>query len=111
MRCVLRKRPNNGPVHLSYSPYFSACFFSRNSVFLSQQISQQCFSIQPNGADTSLQFTQFLSPYDLIYLLAISVLVHAGRLTAFSSLRPKSRTGPKQLNTLPIGMLSHLAIL
>ena len=24
---------NNGPVRLSYNPYFSACFFNRNSVF------------------------------------------------------------------------------
>ena len=29
-----------GPVRFSYNPYFSACFFSQNSVFLSQQISQ-----------------------------------------------------------------------
>jgi hypothetical protein len=28
------------PVRLSYNPYFSACFFSQNSVFLSQQISE-----------------------------------------------------------------------
>jgi hypothetical protein len=45
---------NVGPVHPAYNPYFSACLFSRNSVFLSQQISQQCFSAglsaQPNGA-------------------------------------------------------------
>jgi hypothetical protein len=43
-----------GLVHPDYNPYFSAGFFSRNSVFLSQQISQQCFpaglSAQPNGA-------------------------------------------------------------
>jgi hypothetical protein len=43
-----------GPVHPAYNPSFSACFFSRNSIFLSQQISQQCFSAglsaQPNGA-------------------------------------------------------------
>jgi hypothetical protein len=32
-----------GPVRLSYNSYFSACFFSRNSVFLSQQISEQYF--------------------------------------------------------------------
>jgi hypothetical protein len=41
-------------VHLAYNPSFSACFFSQNSIFLSQQISQQCFSAslsaQPNGA-------------------------------------------------------------
>jgi hypothetical protein len=33
-----------GPVHLSYNPSYSACFFSRNNIFLSQKISQQCFS-------------------------------------------------------------------
>jgi hypothetical protein len=35
---------NYGSVHPACNPYFSACFFSQNSVFLSQQISQQCFS-------------------------------------------------------------------
>jgi hypothetical protein len=35
---------NIGPVHLAYNPSYSACFFSRNSIFLSQKISQQCFS-------------------------------------------------------------------
>jgi hypothetical protein len=35
---------DNGPVHLAYNPSYSACFFSRNSIFLSQKISQQCFS-------------------------------------------------------------------
>ena len=34
-----------GPVHLSYNPYFSACFFSQNSIFLSQQISRESISI------------------------------------------------------------------
>jgi hypothetical protein len=47
-----------GPVHPAYNPYFSACFFSRISIFLSQQINQQCFSAslsaQPNGAIESL---------------------------------------------------------
>jgi hypothetical protein len=33
---------NKGP--LAYNPSYSACFFSRNSIFLSQKISQQCFS-------------------------------------------------------------------
>jgi hypothetical protein len=49
---------DTGPVHPAYNPYFSACFFSWNSVFLSQQINQQCFSAglsaQPNGAIASL---------------------------------------------------------
>jgi hypothetical protein len=43
-----------GSVHPAYNPSFSACFFSQNSIFLSQQISQQCFSAglsaQPNEA-------------------------------------------------------------
>jgi hypothetical protein len=30
-----------GHIRLSYNPYFSTCFFSRNRVFLSQQISEQ----------------------------------------------------------------------
>jgi hypothetical protein len=42
------------PVHPPYNLSFSACFFSRNSIFLSQQTSRQCFlaglSAQPNGA-------------------------------------------------------------
>jgi hypothetical protein len=41
-------------VHLAYNSSFSAYFFRRNIIFLSQQISQQCFSAglsaQPNGA-------------------------------------------------------------
>jgi hypothetical protein len=46
-------------VHPAYNPSFSACFFSRNSIFLSQQISQQCFSAglsaQPNGAEIGIE--------------------------------------------------------
>jgi hypothetical protein len=46
-----------GSVHPAYNPSFSACFFSRNSIFLSQQISQQRFSAglstQPNGGHMS----------------------------------------------------------
>jgi hypothetical protein len=44
-----------GHVHPAYNPHFSACFFSWNNIFLSQQISQQYFSAglsaQPNGAN------------------------------------------------------------
>jgi hypothetical protein len=40
-------------IHSVYNSSFSACFFNRNNVFLSQQISQQYFSAglsaQPNG--------------------------------------------------------------
>jgi hypothetical protein len=45
---------SSGSVQSAYNLYFSAYFFSRNSVFLSQKISQNsvsaCFSAQPNGA-------------------------------------------------------------
>ena len=45
---------SSGPVRLSYNLSFSACFFSRNSVFLSQQISRNnvsaCFFSEANGA-------------------------------------------------------------
>jgi hypothetical protein len=45
---------------LAYNPSFSACFFSRNNIFLSQQISQQCFSAglsaQPNDSYEAVVF-------------------------------------------------------
>jgi hypothetical protein len=50
---------DEGSVYSAYNPSFSACFFSGNSIFLSQQISQQCFSTglsaQPNGAEVGSQ--------------------------------------------------------
>ena len=50
-----------GHVRLSYNPYFSACFFSRNSIFLSQQISRNsvsaCFFSEANGAVYILFFS------------------------------------------------------
>jgi hypothetical protein len=64
---VLRAVSKHRSVHLAYNPYFSACFFSRNSIFLSQQISQQCFSAglsaQPNGATVIIPRTLTLLPY------------------------------------------------
>jgi hypothetical protein len=57
--CLRPKVTVNGPVHSAYNPSFSACFFSWNNIFLSQQISQQCFSAglsaQPNGSNDDLQ--------------------------------------------------------
>jgi hypothetical protein len=44
VRWRARTSTNLGPVHLAYNPSYSACFFSRNSIFLSQKIIQQCFS-------------------------------------------------------------------
>jgi hypothetical protein len=50
----------DGPVHPAYNPYFSACFFQ----FLSQQISQQCFSAglsaQTNGTIDIVPFFEQL---------------------------------------------------
>jgi hypothetical protein len=47
---------------------FQLVFFSRNSIFLSQQISQQCFSAglsaQPNGAN--INYTEYGIGYDSI---------------------------------------------
>jgi len=46
------------PVRFSYNPSFSACFFSRNSVFLSQQISRNsvsvCFFSEANGVNVPI---------------------------------------------------------
>jgi hypothetical protein len=57
VRCNRRKKKvikHLGHVHSAYNPSFSACFFSRNRIFLSQQISQQYFSAglsaQPNDS-------------------------------------------------------------
>jgi hypothetical protein len=44
LHCVQSYRVANGHVHLAYNPSYSAYFFSRNSIFLSQKISQQYFS-------------------------------------------------------------------
>jgi hypothetical protein len=51
-KVLLLKKIHNGPVHPAYNPYFSACFFSRNNIFLSQQISQQYFSYGTNVNQT-----------------------------------------------------------
>ena len=43
-----------GPICSSYNPSFSACFFSQNNIFLSQQISRNsvsaCFFSEANEA-------------------------------------------------------------
>jgi hypothetical protein len=69
--------PIIGTVHPAYNPSFSACFFSRNNIFLSQQISQQCFSAglsaQPNGAVTEP------SNYDGPHVPAIVVMTSDNR--------------------------------
>ena len=44
-----------GSIRFFYNPYFSTCFFSQNSVFLSQQINRNsipvCFFSEANGAN------------------------------------------------------------
>ena len=45
---IWRNMMHFGPVRLSYNSYFSACFFSWNSVFLSQQTAG--FFSEANGA-------------------------------------------------------------
>ena len=53
----------HGLIRLSYNPYFSACFFSRDSVFLSQQISRNsispCFFSEANGAFELREYKAF----------------------------------------------------
>jgi hypothetical protein len=41
LRCLV---PIQKLIFSAYNPYFSAYFFSQNSILLSQQISQPCFS-------------------------------------------------------------------
>jgi len=52
VHCII-KISDFGPVRFSYNPSFSACFFSWNSVFLSQQIRRNnvsaCFSAKRMG--------------------------------------------------------------
>ena len=56
-QCIHRpfSSKDNGPVRLSYNSYFSTCFFSQNSLFLSQQISRNdistCFFGEENKAN------------------------------------------------------------
>ena len=55
-------KPPGCPVRFSYNPSFSACFFSRNSVFLSQQTSQNsvsvCFFSEANEIENHLAFAK-----------------------------------------------------
>jgi hypothetical protein len=55
-----------GPVQPAYNLYFSACFFSRNSIFLSQKISQNSisayFSVE---LDASTIFTHLKLLFDI----------------------------------------------
>jgi hypothetical protein len=42
-----------GPVHLAYNPSYSACFFSRNSIFLSQKSANSVFRPAYNSSRTA----------------------------------------------------------
>ena len=50
-RRLIRLQQEYGPVRFSYNPSFSACFFSRNSIFsLTANQSEQCFGFsEANG--------------------------------------------------------------
>jgi hypothetical protein len=74
----------------AYNPSFSTYFFSRNNIFLSHQISQQCFpaglSAQPNGAlvgsrslppSRSLRHTFMVSVLDTTLAMANANLLSA----------------------------------
>jgi hypothetical protein len=41
-----------GHVHLTYNPSYLTCFFSRNSIFLSQKISHSVFQPAYNSSRT-----------------------------------------------------------
>jgi hypothetical protein len=81
---------DNGHVHSAYNLSFSAYFFSRNSIFLSQQISQQCFSAglsaQPNGSNITSYKKE-------IYIICVKVMCDNGLLTlaaGFSAAMPRN---------------------
>jgi hypothetical protein len=56
--CMLWRHADVGHVHSAYNSFFSACFFRQNNIFLSQQISQQCFSA---GSSAQLNVSFVLS--------------------------------------------------
>jgi hypothetical protein len=47
-----RKHEDNGHVHLAYNPSYSACFFSQNSIFLSQKSANSVFQPAYNFSRT-----------------------------------------------------------
>ena len=67
-----RQNGLHGPIHLSYNPYISAYFFSRNSIFLLQQISQNsvsaCFFSEANGAASFRNVARDPRPFRLFRL-------------------------------------------
>ena len=71
-----------GPVRLSYNPYFSACFFSRNNIFLSQQISRNSilayFFSEANGAGPVTYYTCFNDMDNLSYSVCIFLILLLG---------------------------------
>jgi hypothetical protein len=75
------------PVHPVYNPYFSACFFSQNSVFFSHQISQQYFSVglsaQLNGAIDRLSNNHKLCQVPLVWVFAEISFVSIHHVSGF----------------------------
>jgi hypothetical protein len=50
-----------GHVHSAYNLSFSACVFSRNNIFLSQQISQRCFSVGLSAQSNGFEVFDFVA--------------------------------------------------
>jgi hypothetical protein len=48
---------DKGPVHLAYNPSYSACFFSRNSIVLSQKSANNVFQPAYNSSRTGPKLT------------------------------------------------------
>ena len=76
-----------GSVRFSYNPYFSACFFSRNSVFLSQRISRNSvlvFSAKRTGLAYIFCPNSVFSPNkDTCIILPVLCWMHGVHLLQF----------------------------
>jgi hypothetical protein len=71
----MKENRDEGHVHPAYNPSFSAYFFSRNNIFLSQQISQRCFSA--STAERGKHAYQSSSTCALIRVLSFAYTVLA----------------------------------
>ena len=73
---------NNGTVCFSCNSSFSVCFFSRNSIFLSQQISRNSilayFFSEANGAGPVTYYTCFNDMDNLSYYVCIFLILLLG---------------------------------
>jgi len=98
------------PVRFSYNPSFSVCFFSRNIIFLSQQISRNsvsaCFFSESNGAVLK-HMTQFAAYVQ--YLNYESSFLNHGKTMLISLTSMTWVQLYKTLNQLFIVLLTTIA--